>query len=170
MGRQVRRYSVHESPGREDHVGRHGTGGTALEAVDVVRRAHPVLTPLAIAAGPTRHYLFRNHAVPDIDVPPLTGGVVELDHRADELVAGDILPLGPRRSISVSPKLGGAVVALEVTGTDADGFDPYQGGPRARLGDRDLLELVVLGSMAHDGLHELRHWLPLSQSARYMRR
>jgi hypothetical protein len=45
------------------------------------------------------------------------------------------------------------VVALEVAGADADGFDADEDFTGSGYGYGDLLESVVLGSVHDDGLH-----------------
>ena len=57
--------------------------------------------------------------------------------------------------VLVAPELGGAVVALQIAGADADGLDPDQRLARLALRDRDLLEAVVVRSVTDDGLHLL---------------
>ena len=99
------------------------------------------------------HDLFGDHPVADRDAPPLRGLVVEFHHEPDELVTGDHHGLRPRRAVLVAPELRGTVIALQVTGTDADSLDPDQRLARPALGHRDFLESVVLRSVTYDCLH-----------------
>lgn len=98
-----------------------------------------VLAALAESAFPARHDLLGHHAVADRDAPSCRGLVVEFHDPADELVAGDHHGLGPGRAVLVAPELGRAVVALQVTGADADRFDADQCLTGAALRNRDLL-------------------------------
>ena len=126
---------VHQRLSRVHHVAGHRSRRPPLEAVQVVGLAHVVLAAFAESAFPARHDLLGHHSVADGDVPPLCGLVIELDDTAGELVARDDHGLGPGRAVLVAPELGRSVVALEVTGTDPDGFDPDEGLPRLTLRD-----------------------------------
>ena len=138
-----------------DHVARHRPRGAAFEAVDVVRLAHVVLPPHAVTTRPARHDLLAGHPVADRNTPALRRLVVELDNRADELVTGNHLGLGPSRPIRVSPELRGTVVALQVAGADADRLDLDQRLARARRRHRNLFHHVILGTVADHRLHRV---------------
>ena len=68
-------------------------------------------------------------------------------------MAGNDLRLCPGRSVRVAPELCRTVIALQVAGTDAGGLDLYQRLTWSRLGDWYLLQLIVLGPVADNGLH-----------------
>ena len=153
--RQIRRDLVHERVRGVDHVARHRPGRPALEAVQVVRCAHVVVTTQAVAALPAGHDLLAGHAVADLDAPPGGGLVVQLHDCSDELVPGDHLGLGPRRPVRVAPELRRPVVALQVAGADADGvhLDQRLAGPGSRHGN--LLQRVLLRAVTDHGLHRV---------------
>src|SRR5690625_882805 len=158
MGRgQLRGHPVHQRLDRVHHVGGHRTRGAALEPVEVVRRAHPVLAPKAVATPPARHDLLRGHSIADVHTPPALSLLVELHHLTDELVPGHDLRFRPRRPVLVSPELGCSVVALQVARADTHGLDPNQGLTRTRHRDGYLFEAVVTRSVAHHRMHGLGH-------------
>jgi hypothetical protein len=72
------------------------------------------------------------------------------------LSAASSSSLGPGGPVLVAPELGGAVVALEVAGTDPDGLDPDERLARFALGNGDLFQAVVVRPVDDDGLHLLR--------------
>ena len=131
--------------------------GTALEAVQVVR-AGTCGTARACSSGtPSTGTICSETTRSPTAIPHrLRGLVVQFDNLADEFVAGDDHRLGPGGAVLVAPELRGAVVALQVTGADADGLDPDQRLARSACGHRDLFEPVVVRSVADDGLHLLR--------------
>ena len=151
--RQVGADLVHQRTRREDHVAGHRARRTALEAVDVVRGAHVVLPADAVATLPAGHDLLAGDAVTLRHTPALGRCVVESDDTSDELVPRDHRRLDVRRPVLVTPELGGAVIALQVAGADADGFHPDQRFAWSRHGHRDLLQPVVFGAVADDRLH-----------------
>ena len=153
--REVLADLVDQRLNRVDHVGRHAPGVAPPKAKHVVGKAHPVLTALAIAAIPAGDDLLGDHPVAHGHAPALRRLLVELDDLADELMARDHVGLGPGRPVLVAPELGRPVVALQVAGADAHGLDADERLALAPLGHRHLLEPVVLGPMADDGLHRL---------------
>ena len=132
-GGQVGADLVHQRVAGEDHVAGHRARRPPLEAVEVVRRAHVVLTADAVATLPARHDLLAGDPVADRDAPALR----PLRRRAATTVPTNSCPgmtsrLDPRRTVVVAPELGRTVVALQVTGTDADRLHLDQGLARAR--------------------------------------
>ena len=99
----------------------------AVEAVDVVWCAHPVLPSQAEPAPPAGHDLLGDHPVTDIDTPALPALIVDGDDLADEFVARDDFGSRGGGPDPVAPVLDRAVVALEVTGADPDGLDLARG-------------------------------------------
>lgn len=130
-----------------------------------MRRAHVVLTALAVQAFPARHDLLGDHPITDVDSPSLRCCVVEFDDAPNEFVSGDHHRLRPGRTVLVTPELGRPVITLEVAGADADRLDPDQRLTGTRPRDRDLLEPIVLRAVAHHGLHLLRNLFGHSSSS-----
>ena len=115
--------------------------------------AHPVLAVHAVATFPAGHDLLGDNAVADRDSPARCRDVIQLNNFSDELVARNDLGLGPGWTVFVAPELRRTVVALQVAGADAGRLDLDQRLTWSRPRDCDFFQLVVLRSVADNGLH-----------------
>ena len=134
-----RRDLVDQSVFVVDHVLGHAARRAALEAEHVVWGAHPILAVQAVATFPTGHDLLCDNAVADRDSPPRCRGIIKLNNGSDELVARNDLGLGPGWTAFIAPELRGAVVTLEVAGTDTRRLDLDQRLTWSRPRDGDFL-------------------------------
>ncbi len=138
----------------EAHVPGHAAVDVALEAVDVVALAHPVLATAAVAAVLARHDLLRDQPVADLVGACARDVLAQLDRAADELVTRD-----HRRqhvaglALVVAPERRRALERLDVAGADAAGLDLDDDVVRPGARHVHGLEPVVAGAVGDHRLH-----------------
>src|SRR6478672_3361586 len=145
--------SVIQGTGRKYHIIRPGSKGALAKAINVMDIAHPIGTAQTVSAFPTRNDLFADCVVPDFKPVHFRGTVAQSYHFTDELVTRGHRRLAVPDPIFVSPKKGGARVALDVAGAHAGAPDLDQHFTRAGFRDYAFLESVIARAMRHHRRH-----------------
>ena len=155
LARKLRRHTVSQSARRDEDVFRH-RAVEALEAEHVVDFAHPVPAALTVEAFPARHDLLAGDPVAQRDTAGVQRAVAGCHDGADELMAGDAIPLSPGLLVLSAPELLRTVIALQVGGADADGVRPQEQLTGPGRGHRAVFDAVVLRTVDDDGAHRIR--------------
>src|SRR6516165_4394395 len=104
MPRNRNRHFVVQCACGEKQVVRPGTIGALVETVDVMHRAHPVLSGLAKSAIPAWHDLLADRVIADLEPVFLRRSFAQRNDLADKFVSRSDWCLAVAWPILVSPK------------------------------------------------------------------